>query len=901
MESAEKVRLVKCPNCQNVLPELPDYSVYQCGGCGAVLHAKGEFRDEKSVPERCDDDGAVVGTVEGCPVRSAAPLGGVVSFQDVEPGVGSPNLERRSSEESVRDVVPGVGETKDRYGKGVVGVDVQNPNINMPGILLDGEDGGFRFRAGCESEFQKKEPVSGWRKSGAGCLVGSVTDGCGGSHGGRFSMFKYPDEGPSNCNFGVTCDSPEALLPGRHNTVDGGSGVHLLERDRAELLRKLDELKIQLSQSQDIGGATQEGGTPVNGGTVRQDLFGNSKAYSPVFSSMSREQFDAYRYSARLPFRGQLPNSCPLADGQNPVLNSDASLQYTRFGNRHVTQMHRSCPGPYDRVLPHGLISGQYLDPSCDPFGPVPTASICHQSTHACFNCNNDHGEAPATVHPSTFCRKYPNFSPNKKGLHYSEHPSIFRSHYIGPRYAVPPFISNLRHSHLRQPGQINSKGFTHNRAHRVVLFDGSRRGCPVIGGAPFLTCSYCLELLQLPRKFPGKAAKKGKIRCGACSSVISYDITNRKLVFTARTEVKKATAPDEDSSCEVIKGSYVQPHDYITAAICEFSSDDNDNLGQDGASSERQRVSSTGCNNLSLTNSQEMESIFPGISDQENSPTGLDNSGDSVQQVMNVVKRSPPPASSLQEHFDHSSRDHSANHFGKGNGSRRSDHEKALSNKAAMRQNSLQEATLATEMEMSFDEFSDNDVSGDSGDANREHDRPKGNKGESFLSNIFKKSFKDLSRSGQGEEHGKGRKVHINGHLIPDRSIKKAEKLAGPIQAGKYWYDFRAGFWGVMGGPCLGIIPPYIQEFNYPMKENCAGGDTGVFVNGRELHGKDLDLLATRGLPIDRERSYMIEISGRVYDEDTGEEMDCLGKLAPTVEKAKHGFGMKAPKAASD
>ncbi|PKI76654.1 hypothetical protein CRG98_002963 [Punica granatum] len=102
------------------------------------------------------------------------------------------------------------------------------------------------------------------------------------------------------------------------------------------------------------------------------------------------------------------------------------------------------------------------------------------------------------------------------------------------------------------------------------------------------------------------------------------------------------------------------------------------------------------------------------------------------------------------------------------------------------------------------------------------------------------------------------------------------------------------------MGGPCLGIIPPNIEEFNYPMLDNCAGGNTGVFVNGRELHKQDLDLLATRGLPTDSNRSYLIEVSGRVWDEDTGEELDCLGKLAPTVEKVKHGFGMKVPRAAA-
>ncbi|KAL0373781.1 UNVERIFIED_CONTAM: hypothetical protein Sradi_3293800 [Sesamum radiatum] len=94
--------------------------------------------------------------------------------------------------------------------------------------------------------------------------------------------------------------------------------------------------------------------------------------------------------------------------------------------------------------------------------------------------------------------------------------------------------------------------------------------------------------------------------------------------------------------------------------------------------------------------------------------------------------------------------------------------------------------------------------------------------------------------------------------------------------------YDFRAGFWGVMGGCTLGMIPPFIQEFNYPMPARCAGGNTGVFVNGRQLHERDLDVLHGRGFPTSRGKSYTIEMSGRVLDEQTGEEL-YLGKLAPT------------------
>jgi len=78
-------------------------------------------------------------------------------------------------------------------------------------------------------------------------------------------------------------------------------------------------------------------------------------------------------------------------------------------------------------------------------------------------------------------------------------------------------------------------------------------------------------------------------------------------------------------------------------------------------------------------------------------------------------------------------------------------------------------------------------------------------------------------------------------------------------------------------------ILQPFIKEFHYPMARNCAGGDTGVFVNGRELCQRDLDLLVGRGLPRTSGKSYYIEISGNITDEATGKKLRSLGKLAPT------------------
>ncbi|XP_049344042.1 uncharacterized protein LOC125808380 [Solanum verrucosum] len=43
-QTTTKVRFVRCPKCQLVLPELADIPVYKCGGCGTILQAKNRKR-----------------------------------------------------------------------------------------------------------------------------------------------------------------------------------------------------------------------------------------------------------------------------------------------------------------------------------------------------------------------------------------------------------------------------------------------------------------------------------------------------------------------------------------------------------------------------------------------------------------------------------------------------------------------------------------------------------------------------------------------------------------------------------------------------------------------------------------------------------------------------------------
>ena len=80
----------------------------------------------------------------------------------------------------------------------------------------------------------------------------------------------------------------------------------------------------------------------------------------------------------------------------------------------------------------------------------------------------------------------------------------------------------------------------------------------------------------------------------------------------------------------------------------------------------------------------------------------------------------------------------------------------------------------------------------------------------------------------------------------------------------------------------CL-CLQPQIAAFSEPLRRNCAGGDTGLIVNGRELPRRDLELLLRRGLPANVGKSYALDPSGDVWDTTTGCIVANLGALAPS------------------
>ncbi|KAI5421975.1 protein ENHANCED DISEASE RESISTANCE 4 [Lathyrus oleraceus] len=911
MEDSAKLRLVRCPKCQNVLHEQPSYSVYQCGGCGTVLRGKvNNGNGNGSLWEGSDEGqgGGVFGK-SGNSFRKDVGFLSDSSDVDVKSNGGFSREDRRDPERSNKERERIVNRSVDGSEKGVLerGFDVNKGKDNEGGKTIRREQHEPDFQVG-GSSFPRR--MSNWPNEERVEMEGLRRNQSADMESVRFSTLNYPDEGTSRFSYN------HGEQWSNYEEMDGMSRVRHLEQDRAELLRKLDELSKQLSNSSEMVNNPKEKGHDLR--MVPPDpRSGSDIRYPDGPSGLNRttpsQFFDPNKHVAAPPYYNHHHDPYGYSSGREMSMHNFHPSMHNPgyipgYGDPFGSQMARG-PHPLSRQFPqqpmHPYFPGRYADTGPDSYEQYAHNPIPHPLSCTCFHCYNIKRRGSMPAPPATFHNNRFPLTSNDPILYRNDIPGAVPQHaHNNSRTAIPAASSQEKLVHTRLVSGFDSErgGFAASRSQNVMPAIGSRRCHPIAGGSPFITCHNCFELLQLPKKVLVKVkSRKQKMRCGACSSEINISIINKKLV-TSHVEMEENTARIEDASVEVVNSRVSYSHGHVNTNGVNFSSDDYS--GYDFHSLDRGSpavASDPSLNSRKLQEMQSFHSSSPSISDDENISEVMTAPNEATKSIQpSKAAESPPPAGSpLQEYLDYSTNNHAVNRFGKGNQSGRSEQEKvAKLEKNTSRQNSVKEVVLASEMDVI--DYSNSGISQDYADTSREHDRARSSKGgDSFFANIFKKGSRASSLTDKSDDSEKC-VVTVNGQPLSDRVVKKAEKIAGPIQPGNYWYDSRAGFWGVIGGPCLGIIPPFIEEFNYPIPDKCAGGNTDVFVNGRELHQKDLDLLSRRGLPNENDRSYIVEISGRVLDVDTGEELDGLGKLAPTVEKAKHGFGMKVPRSAA-
>ena len=82
---------------------------------------------------------------------------------------------------------------------------------------------------------------------------------------------------------------------------------------------------------------------------------------------------------------------------------------------------------------------------------------------------------------------------------------------------------------------------------------------------------------------------------------------------------------------------------------------------------------------------------------------------------------------------------------------------------------------------------------------------------------------------------------VIVNGTPLNANQVKFLQRqYRVEVLPGRYWYDPISGAWGFEGGPTVGQIFPGLG-LGGALKSNASLGDTGVFINGRELPRQDV------------------------------------------------------------
>lgn len=85
---------------------------------------------------------------------------------------------------------------------------------------------------------------------------------------------------------------------------------------------------------------------------------------------------------------------------------------------------------------------------------------------------------------------------------------------------------------------------------------------------------------------------------------------------------------------------------------------------------------------------------------------------------------------------------------------------------------------------------------------------------------------------------------IYVNGVKLNRKTIQSLEVYYNMrLQSGRYWYDKMSGLWGFEGGPSMGQIMPALN-LGGSLKRHASKGNTGVFINGRELHFLEVQYL---------------------------------------------------------
>lgn len=541
----------------------------------------------------------------------------------------------------------------------------------------------------------------------------------------------HPDEGPSTYRFDARHLGSENKGENQQN-MDDARRIGCLEQDRVKLLRMLNELRDQVQRTCE---ASNRQKASVN--LDKKAIWPSSYAYNDHMN-----WFPENSSSSNL-------NPSPCLAAMN---DHNAQSHLHGYGNPFA---HRRVPvhhGEYAQRALNAFDCGQF---ETDHVMPYHHDGFYHQPACSCLHCYQR--TLPVSTRASTAI------------FDHQRYPYPVSNHDF---YTIDGPLSFGSRSYNLRPGNAPLPRLEPRPYHRTIFSKNAACSCRSIdGAAPFIICSSCFELLQLPEKTFLLKKSKFSLRCGSCFKLISVKYEGSKFVISsAATSLCSENKSSSNDSPQSSDEKLVLPY--------TFSINDTEFVEM-GRSLHSSELDKTHVLSLSSTTSNYVDSP-ESVSSQKDV---LTSSGTPFETQM--ISR--VPSLPLREHFGYSHSDQSTNgSVNTGSRSARSPQGRNMCSSGDFRQNSVKDVQVAAEMDLSDDENVPANLSQDSQDKiSKDEVRTRVIKsGDSFFAGLIKKSFRPFNQS-LGHS---GCRVSVNGHPVSYHSTKKAEKLAGLIAPGNYW-----------------------------------------------------------------------------------------------------------------
>ncbi|KAF7049071.1 hypothetical protein CFC21_057680 [Triticum aestivum] len=483
-------RLVRCPKCLNILPEPANVSVYQCGGCNTTLRAKIRVSDATKQVRQDSGDYSLVPSVSN--------------------GVSTKQVRQDSGNYSVVTSV----------SNGV------SPQSNKLGSIDAAADDSITLGA---PSTEIEQECNGTGSSDKGDIMSDEEN-----------VMEVANTGEDGSSDGQDTNGEMEDLAALIQPSRSGNGTQIVDSDKEEngtveqSAENSEACKINEDGDMESSLSTSEQNMPLS---EDRELASNL----PESESGARQTEPEPVASRRSKLVRVHSRSCDLREV--PGVSADALAFHSSRTSFQSKSFRASEPLQSKIMKTVDELKGDLSEIFNEPSDYKPRAHRPHP-------LKQDGYSQPLTA-----------YHPAVKHSGYASR--LSRSGQVAPHghgLPLPRYGRRGAYSYIRS-GQLEMRPCPHQCYHSCrppccsswkqepapqkppKRWPASRNLCrPVLRGAPFVLCSNCLRLLQLPTDFAIPSRGTRRLQCGSCAQVLSYSYRDPNR--------KKLESPFEGDEC---------------------------------------------------------------------------------------------------------------------------------------------------------------------------------------------------------------------------------------------------------------------------------------------------------------------------------------------------------------